>query len=245
LKSSLLARSRQLNAKPFGHFSKLIPFLPKHVISFSDEAFMQNMEDDVPVDDVNHNEEGLTPDKLTALYAIPNPATDTAFLAGINDINWSQLGHAYGEATDVPPLLRALLSRNHDHREFALLLLFQTVWHQGTVYSASAHTVPFLIRLLPHQETPNKAGILHLLASLATGHSYLAVHERTQEDIARARAWLAEDGLDFDTQLRDELTWVQSSRAAVLAGVPIFLRLLDHSEHDAAMPYYSWVKQLV
>jgi hypothetical protein len=144
---------------------------------------------------------------LKSLYAAPNPAVDDVFLGGMNDINWAELNHAYGEATDIPSLLRALLSHNPDHRDFALELLFQTVWHQGTVYAASAYIVPFLTQLLVHQETPNKAGILYLLANLADGHSYPAVHERTEEDIARVREWLAQDGIVSHFGISKAISW--------------------------------------
>lgn len=193
---------------------------------------MLNSEEDYISDNTADYEQGLTPDKLKSSYAAPNPAIDDIFLVGMSDVDWSRLGHAYGDASDVPALLRALLSHNHDHRDFALELLFQTVWHQGTVYSCSAYTVPFLTRLLTHPETPNKAGILYLLASLAEGHSYLAVHERTEQDIAKARVWLAKEGIDFDVQLREELEWVQTSRAAVLANVPTYLQLLDDPDQE-------------
>ena|SRR5581483_5073303 len=132
---------------------------------------MSDAEEHYISDNADDYEQGLTPDKLKSLYAAPNPAVDNVFLPGMNDIDWSQLGHAYGDASDVPALLRALLSPNHDHRDFALELLFQTVWHQGTVYSSSAYTVPLLSKLLTYPEIQNRAGILYLLASLAEGHS--------------------------------------------------------------------------
>jgi hypothetical protein len=38
-------------------------------------------------------------------------------LEGLEDIDWGSLGHAYGTATDVPDLLRALASPLPKERE--------------------------------------------------------------------------------------------------------------------------------
>ncbi|MDP9311003.1 MAG: hypothetical protein M3R24_08950 [Chloroflexota bacterium] len=172
----------------------------------------------------------LTPERLITQYATPNPILDAMLLPGLNSIAWSAFEHAHGEASDVPALLRAILSPIEHHRDFAFQLLFETVWHQGTVYSASAVTAPFLIGLLTNDATPDKASVLQLLAALAEGHSYLAVHERTPEEIADARVRLAMRGIDFDEELQQELGWVKASYNAVALGVPVFLQLLNQSD---------------
>ena len=58
-------------------------------------------------------------------------------LIGIDEVPWQELHHAYGAADDVPPLLRAILSNEYDHGDFALQLLFGNIWHQRTVYQAT------------------------------------------------------------------------------------------------------------
>ncbi|MDZ7617237.1 MAG: PBS lyase, partial [Patescibacteria group bacterium] len=69
-------------------------------------------------------------------------------LEGLDTVDWASLRHAYGEATDVPGLLSALLSPDPKLREEATCELFGNIWHQGTVYPASAAAVPFLYELL-------------------------------------------------------------------------------------------------
>jgi hypothetical protein len=64
-------------------------------------------------------------------------------LEGLNEINWSQLHHAYGEASDVPVLIRKLLSKDENERNEALDHLFGNIWHQGTIWEASSYAVPF------------------------------------------------------------------------------------------------------
>lgn len=69
-------------------------------------------------------------------------------LEGLDQINWGELGHAYGSAEDLPDLLRQLASPDEQSRNNALYQLYGTIWHQGTVYQATAYAVPFLLELL-------------------------------------------------------------------------------------------------
>lgn len=77
-------------------------------------------------------------------------------LEGLETIDWSTLSHAYGPATDVPGLLRALSSPDHSVRRETVAELFGNIWHQGTVYSATAAAVPFLYDLLAAPDVPTK-----------------------------------------------------------------------------------------
>src|SRR5688572_7894632 len=69
-------------------------------------------------------------------------------LDGIDSIDWASLNHAYGSAEDVPGLLRQLTSDDDEKRQEAIYELFGNIWHQGTVYPATAVAVPFLYELL-------------------------------------------------------------------------------------------------
>ncbi len=57
--------------------------------------------------------------------------------AGIDQIPWDKLGHAYGEATDVPDILRMLASVNQRKRKQAQHALYGNIYHQGTTYSGN------------------------------------------------------------------------------------------------------------
>jgi hypothetical protein len=63
-------------------------------------------------------------------------------LEGLDDVDWTSLTHAYGPADDVPRCIRALASRRKKKREKPLWELFGNIWHQGTVYEATAAAVP-------------------------------------------------------------------------------------------------------
>src|SRR5688500_6475339 len=103
-------------------------------------------------------------------------------LDGLDTTDWASLTHAYGPATDVPDLLRALLSPDPEEREEAVYELFGNIWHQGTVYPASAAAVPFSYELLVAPGAQPKSEIAHLIASIATGVGYLEVHAADEPD---------------------------------------------------------------
>jgi hypothetical protein len=63
-------------------------------------------------------------------------------LEGLDDVGWETLHHAYGPDTDVPQLLRAIASDNAAVRSDAWHYLYGNLWHQGTVYEATAHAAP-------------------------------------------------------------------------------------------------------
>lgn len=71
--------------------------------------------------------------------------------------------HAYGGAGDVPPLVCALY--DPAAVDDALYELHGNVWHQGTVYPATAAVVPFLAHAAMHGADP--AGVLGLLTVMA------------------------------------------------------------------------------
>ncbi len=153
-------------------------------------------------------------------------------LEGLETIDWSRLRHAYGEAVDVPGQLRALLAAEEEARQEALGDLYSNIWHQGTVYEASAYAVPFLIELLEEPSVPERMGIAHLLRELATGRSYLAVHERPP---VSGR----DESPELEERRREELEWVRAAHAAVVEGLPVYLRLLADPDPDLRMvaPY--------
>jgi hypothetical protein len=116
--------------------------------------------------------------------------TEHSALAGLDDIDWSALSHAYGSAEDIPDLLRRLAvagseaylggsadtdeadlddveadDETADDAEEILGDLWATICHQGSVYSATVAAVPFLAELAAAGiET---TAVLYLLGSIA------------------------------------------------------------------------------
>lgn len=118
-------------------------------------------------------------------------------------VDWSTLEHAYGSADDLPDLLRAAASEDEDVRQEAVHELYGTVWHQGTVYSATPYAVPFLAELA--EGGPGDRGdMLGLLACVVAGDSH--------------------SGGDAEA--------VKAGRRAVFALLPRLLRLVDDPDAD-------------
>jgi hypothetical protein len=140
---------------------------------------------------------------------------------GLDNIPWQNLHHAYGTAEDVPALLRALA--NPDLQEEALSELFGNIWHQGTVYEASSHAVPFLFELAAEPSITRREEILGLVAALADGKSYLAVHAKPGGKFGEF--WRQEP--DFGAKLATELDHVSRTRMRVFEHAHVTKQLLN------------------
>ena len=97
-------------------------------------------------------------------------------LAGIDDIDWSRLFHAYGRATDVPGQLRALRSDDAEARGRSHYQLRGNVYHQGTRWQGSYAVIPFLIALADDPSTPARELVIDLIRLVAVG-------DRDQRDL--------------------------------------------------------------
>src|SRR5215472_3324654 len=63
---------------------------------------------------------------------------------------WSSLSHAYGPASDIPPLLRSVAAdiAHSSPTEGPWFQLWSTLYHQGDIYTASFAAVPHLVETL-------------------------------------------------------------------------------------------------
>jgi hypothetical protein len=154
-------------------------------------------------------------------------------LDGLDHIDWSQLSHAFGPATDVPARIRQLADGSSDVRERALAELLGTIWHQGTVYEATPYAVPFLIELATDPAIPDRSHVLALLHTVADGWldrqkyavqpgKFVAVEAAERKAIERRRdqaahAAVAEGLTALSDLLTDEEPEVRGWTASVLA----------------------------
>jgi hypothetical protein len=88
-------------------------------------------------------------------------------LESLDSIDWASLDLGDDSATEMPHLLRSLLSGVREQREWAMDELSEAVIHQGTVNEASPLVVPFLFELLEGEQVRDKEQIVALLASMA------------------------------------------------------------------------------
>ncbi|MFE9778376.1 HEAT repeat domain-containing protein [Streptomyces sp. NPDC005775] len=86
--------------------------------------------------------------------------------AGIDEVDWASMEHAYGPADDVPELLRGLASADPSEREAALDGMYGAVHHQGDVYACTLACIPFLFELVVDPAVPDRGGVVELLTSI-------------------------------------------------------------------------------
>lgn len=180
-------------------------------------------------------------------------------LEGLDRVDWENLTHAYGPATEVPDLIRALASTDPQARETALSALYGNIFHQGTRYPASAHAVPFLLELLDDPNTPDRPALIELLLHLALGYmdAYLPLGVHPGEMFAGGETLDEAEGYrichyeedeeltqeQWDELERYQLLWDRNVYYAVQAGVDRFLQLAEAEElrlRMAAMYALGW-----
>ncbi|GGY78609.1 PBS lyase [Streptomyces nitrosporeus] len=86
--------------------------------------------------------------------------------AGIDEVDWASMEHAYGPADDVPVLLRGLASADPAERESALDGMYGAVHHQGDVYACTLACIPFLFELVVDPGVQDRGSIVELLTSI-------------------------------------------------------------------------------
>lgn len=67
----------------------------------------------------------------------------------LDDSRWSELTHAYGAASDIPALLRALAKapKQQGANCEPWLTLWSSLYHQGDVYTASYAAIPHVVEI--------------------------------------------------------------------------------------------------
>ncbi len=140
-------------------------------------------------------------------------------LEGLDRIDWKNVRHFNGPASDVPKLLRNLLSSDKKDQSSAILELFDKIWHHGTVYEATAHAVPFLYEILENPTCSERFSILWLLGAIANGSSYHQIHKPEKKE-----------------EVEKEMVWVKDAHRAVQQGVNTVLGLLGEGDKDLRLP---------
>jgi hypothetical protein len=151
-------------------------------------------------------------DDFIAHYSRFDPQLDPSVLQGLDAIQWSELSHAYGSAADVPALLRASLSENPDHRAIAFEILHSSICHQGTIYQATSLVIPFLIRMLTDNQTPDPLETVILLSTISRAYPHMvSYHQQHGTEIA---------GEDF--------VYAREAHMAARKGLEQYLLLVNH-----------------
>jgi hypothetical protein len=173
--------------------------------------------------------EGAATDE-TALV-IPK-AAGVAALADLDKVPWDTLAHAFGKGTirregrnpftkavrvSVQPgvnvHLRDLVSTDGEDRERAVNDgLFATMWHQGTIFEATAYAVPFLAAMIADPDVPTRQSVLRALQLILAAALRAPTdrdHQRVLRSFEASRDWLeraAQAGPPPATRLLERLS---------------------------------------
>ncbi|MDQ0842618.1 HEAT repeat domain-containing protein [Streptomyces sp. V1I6] len=135
-------------------------------------------------------------------------------LDGLDAHPWAGTTHAYGQAEDLPDVLRALTGDDEEAADEAVSELYGSVLHQGTVYAASAEVAPFLARIAAAGH--RSADLLRLLGDMAGSDDEYGVEPGTVRRAVAAQLPLMMPWLgDPDPSVRQAAVWaVAQTRAA-------------------------------
>ncbi|WP_185447353.1 HEAT repeat domain-containing protein [Kribbella qitaiheensis] len=161
-------------------------------------------------------------------------------LAGLDDVDWAALDHAYGPATDVPVDLRAICGDDIAAMSEAFDRLANNVGHQGSRYPATPFVVPFLARIAVAGTPWARVNALPLLTFLA-----VAWHDEYKLPMGIDPAGWRASVTPPDVELREideeiagetnpgKRDWLLSVRALVLAGRSLDGRIESLHAYDA------------
>jgi len=104
-----------------------------------------------------------------------------------NEINWNNLTHAYGEATDIPALLSEAetAAAPYEYTDDPWYTLWSFLCHQGNVYPASFASADTLIRIAESRQGAVARECLFLVASIEIGRHSVSAPE-LPENLAEA-----------------------------------------------------------
>ncbi|MEU5399891.1 HEAT repeat domain-containing protein [Streptomyces sp. NPDC005963] len=148
--------------------------------------------------------------------------------ADLDGVPWADLDHAYGQADDLPDLLRALTGDEEQATE-AIGELWASILHQGTVYAATVAAVPFLARLAAADV--RAAEMLVLLGGIAESEDEFdlpapgACRAAVVEQLPLVLDLLTSD----DAEVRQEAAWA-AGRAGCASALPGLRRLWTDRE---------------
>lgn len=137
--------------------------------------------------------------------------------AGIDEVDWASMEHAYGPADDVPALLTGLASADPLQRERALDGMYGAVHHQGDVYACTLACIPFLFELVADPSVAERGSIVELLTSIGG-------IELDEDD---------EEELDED-EIEGAANYAMAA-AAVCAGAEVFVGLLADADRGVRL----------
>jgi hypothetical protein len=149
----------------------------------------------------------------------------------LDDPQWHELHHAYGNAADIPDLLRILSSStspNESYEAEPWFSLWSSLCHQGDVFTASYAVVPHIVHIASRAKGPVDFSFFQLPAAIEvarqTGRGP-AIPEAYVDDYHRAIAQLVEN-----VCLHRNEAWDQSMLLSIAAAQAVAKGHIDVAE---------------
>lgn len=124
--------------------------------------------------------DGTPLDELPALH----PALADVF-ERLEGVSWSELEDAGGAAHTVPQIVIGLLAQDEgDDEEISDSVYGDLYWHlchQGTIYSATAAALPFIIEIAAYENTPHRAALLSFVSNCCSASRSTLEQARDEE----------------------------------------------------------------
>lgn len=154
-------------------------------------------------------------------------------LGEIDDIPWHTLSHAYGSAHNVPKDIKRLTSSNTEYRHNALWNLFGSIYHQGTLYSATVESVPFILKILKNNYLPDRGPIAELLESIGESAS------GDTKEIEEAWGWRIESFGEIYSRpaaemAAEEIRAFKGVQKCLMDNLELIQKLADDADPDVA-----------
>ena len=148
----------------------------------------------------------------------------------LDAVPWELLEAAYGPAVAVPVHLYAAAYGEADTRAAAWWELWGNVHHQGTVYEATVHAVPFVAAVAADKTHPDRVQAVSFLRELAVGSGQHAAAVR--DAVRPAVAALLAGSRNEPALVQQALVWLLSSFPSDIAEHPDLVGLIPLSLRD-------------
>jgi len=159
-------------------------------------------------------------------------------LETLDQTDWNALQDAYGPSTGTPARIRALASSRKTSRDKALEALLSTIYHQGTIYSASVAAVPFLLEIVAASEVSDRRPALQILQALSTGCSHHEAHASLFFNREKAKT------VEWQEKVQEEKGWVSQIHQRLSAAVPRIIEVLQRASLDERLAAISLLATL-
>ena len=144
-------------------------------------------------------------------------------MLSLDDPRWRELRHAYGDAGDLPALLRSLALSTEPkagYRTEPWFTLWSSLCHQGDVYAASYVAVPHIVQIASEAKEPVDFSFFQLPTAIEVARQSGRgpdVPKAYADDYHRAIAQLVENVSLHRNEAWDESMLVSAAAALAVA----------------------------